>query len=397
MFFNPLNEACVCCRVFNCFELKRTMQICLGCGLKHILCCATHDSAALLLSLHLHLRVVVVLALVYKHRRKPKSSKGCVKFISMIEKKLRAVNGTIPLLGHAALAIGGVLLLGLLSYGLQIFFAPCFGFVKCLIGTMTLLGCCFRRSPYHEVGSKLPPTTPPVTTVKWHGPGTGMETSTTYYQASVRGRGSSRKPNDLLVRAAGKVARVQLSQQGKHRVDRHGLTVELGSVLGCSDRKFRRELESSGRLHLCRQEKCPVKGSLHLQEYAAIDSEAIVDIGVYARLTPCRVCVLGCRMLKGVCKLVLYLLRPLCCCCRRGRGNRQVVTPDGDIRELDPDSESEPEVEERPCQAVRVGLQLGKEMRALRPNGCCDTAGPEDTTLLDDDAAVSDVPIVGPG
>jgi len=64
---------------------------------------------------------------------------------------------------------------------------------------------------------------------------------------------------------------------------------------------------------------------------------------------------------------------------------------------LHPDSESEIEAEDNTCEGVRVGILVDGIMRPLAPHGCNDLACGEDTILLDEDTAVSDVRMPGPG
>ena len=85
-FFNPLNEACVCCRELNCCEFKRSMQICLGLRPQTyfyavqrmivLLCFCLVSNCLLFLLLF-----VIVFALVYYDNKNSKSSKGCVKLL----------------------------------------------------------------------------------------------------------------------------------------------------------------------------------------------------------------------------------------------------------------------------------------------------------------------------
>ena len=63
----------------------------------------------------------------------------------------------------------------------------------------------------------------------------------------------------------------------------------------------------------------------------------------------------------------------------------------GGHRALASESESEAEEEERPCHAVRVGVDIQGELRPLVPEGCADSAAPEPTVLLVENAALSDV------
>ena len=63
----------------------------------------------------------------------------------------------------------------------------------------------------------------------------------------------------------------------------------------------------------------------------------------------------------------------------------------GVLRALDPDSESEAEVVEDPCQAVQVGLELQGVTKALAVEDCSDRAASEPTRLLDRDQELSDL------
>jgi hypothetical protein len=59
-------------------------------------------------------------------------------------------------------------------------------------------------------------------------------------------------------------------------------------VKGASPRNFQEELADRDPkwVHLCRISECD-EGREHFKEYAAVDMDAIVDLGRHARLTPC--------------------------------------------------------------------------------------------------------------
>ena len=70
------------------------------------------------------------------------------------------------------------------------------------------------------------------------------------------------------------------------------------------------------------------------------------------------------------------------------------IQDQGVLRSLDPDSESEAEVLEDPCQAVQVGLELHGTVKALAVDDCtdrADRAAAEATRLLEKDAELSDL------
>ena len=125
-----------------------------------------------------------------------------------------------------------------------------------------------------------------------------------------------------------------------------------------------------------------------------VDAEAIVDINEYARMT-------SCRFLWEINQFVMSSLRLAlapcawvfcnfvgCCLCRKRKRVRINTTG---TRELSPESESEPDEAERPCQAVRIGVMGDKGMRPLAPQGCGDEAQAQDTTILFEGADVSDI------
>ncbi|CAK9011592.1 J domain-containing protein [Durusdinium trenchii] len=181
------------------------------------------------------------------------------------------------------------------------------------------------------------------------------------------------------------------------RIDSDGLRVKFNGVSGCTSRQFCRELEEVGEIHLRRQLECKAEHSMHIQEFAGVDHEALLGLHRYAHGSPrWLIGLLG----RGVWRGLGFLVRLLRCCCRiccNKKTNRVIRDEDGHERFLDPDSESEAEGDEAACQGVRVGLMVDGEMRPLAPDGCNDMATQEETTLLDGDIEVSDVRPPGPG
>ena len=111
----------------------------------------------------------------------------------------------------------------------------------------------------------------------WHiwGPGSGHGV----LQQGVRGRGINRKPHDLIVVFDTGVARLQVDQERRGRIDRHGLWVHYSRVLGVSTRGVREQLERKQAVHLCQLADCQGGEGLHCTSYDAVDAEALVDLG----------------------------------------------------------------------------------------------------------------------
>ena len=272
------------------------------------------------------------------------------------------------------IGIGSIILLGLLAWG------P--------------IRCCCRRGG--DESAPLPEGPPLARNVEWRGPATGWPAGTRYLQEKLKGRGSRRRLNDVLVRVNGQVARLQQDESSQRRIDTHGLKVKFLSITGCTSRQFRRELENAGEIHLCRQVECGVEHGMHVKEYAGIDREALLDLHQYANGSPRWLLGVLCRCFWKGGGTILGCLRCLLCC-GGGRRQRQLRRPDGGVRDLGPDSESEAEIDECSCQAVRVGVMQDGQMRPLAPHGCGDLACSEDTVLLDEDATVSDIRPPAPG
>ena len=229
------------------------------------------------------------------------------------------------------------------------------------------------------------------------GPDAPRAVDTEYYQRKIRGRGVGRKPHDVVVKLDQGAARLQPTWDGGSRIDRTGLLVHYSRVLGVTDRRLREELEREGSIHLCRQRDCSHPALLHCRCYAAVDSEALVDLGAYGRFSAWRASVLLARLSRAILGGLLFwvrwvwrgniaLRRPS----RAGAGPRQIQER-GVLRSLDPESESEAEVLEDPCQAVQVGLELQGVVKALAVEDCTDRAAAEPTRLLDRDSELSDL------
>ena len=262
-------------------------------------------------------------------------------------------------------------------------------------------GCCCRRRGPREGAQAVDPalrhlpvtTTPaayaPVTLV---GPGSSTSVDTEYYQRQVRGRGAGRRPHDLVLRFPQGAVRMQPDWTHRTRIDRHGLWIKPGRILGVTARALREHLERADQIHLCRSEDCSQPGAYHCKEFAAIDADSVIDLGAYGRLDGWRALVLFWRGLRSLKRLLHGLL--WCCSCRSCRRTTEAprqIHDQGVIRPLDPDSESEAEQIPDPCEAVLIGLELQGKPRALAPEGCEDKAAAEPTRLLVDDLQLSDL------
>ena len=273
--------------------------------------------------------------------------------------------------------------------------------------------CCCRRaeSPPQEVGGppgvaaapRIAADLPSLAVAKGFvsleltGPDAPRAVDTEYYQRKIRGRGIGRKPHDVVVKLDQGAARLQPTWDGGSRIDRTRLLVHYSRVLGVTDRRLREELEREGCIHLCRQRDCTHPATLHCRCYAAVDSEALVDLGAYGRFSAWRASVLLARLSHMVLQGLLFWIRWVWrgnAAFRRpfgtGSGPRQIQER-GVLRSLDPDSESEAEVLDDPCQAVQVGLELQGVVKALAVEDCTDRAAAEPTRLLERDSELSDL------
>ena len=296
-------------------------------------------------------------------------------------------------------AWGGLLLLFtvgaiLILYVLTVICRPCKHFCTC---------CCRQtRVVAQEVGELLPELRLGGTyeRLEVKGPASRAGVDTEFFQRGVKGRGSERKPNDVAVILEGQIARLKVDGDHWARVDRHGLWVRLREVKGSTSRPLRVRLEQEGRVHLCRELRCPLElaptPGLHCKTYAIIDANGSVDLGAYAGWTTRRMVVLLARGARWIGRLIgkciyyltgWFLLRQLWDVRRPSR----VIQEGSLMRPLDPESESEAEVQEDPCEAVLVGLEHGGKPRALATDPCGDRASGEGIRLLERDRELSDV------
>ena len=227
------------------------------------------------------------------------------------------------------------------------------------------------------------------------GPSGVRAVDTEFYNEGVRGRGINRKPHDLIVVLDTGVARLQVDQERRGRIDRHGLWVQYSRVLGVSTRSVREQLERKQAVHLCKAADCQGGEGLHCTSYDAVDAEALVDIGAYGKVSAWRLGVLALRGLYSLTGVFTALCRSCRCRCRPQRLSSAQALPQihhqGVLRSLDPDSESETEAVLDACDAVRVGIALQGKQHALSSEECQDRSAPESTRLLEEDRALSDL------
>ena len=221
-----------------------------------------------------------------------------------------------------------------------------------------------------------------------------------FFQRGVKGRGSERKPNDLVVSLDEQIARIKPDGDHWARVDRHGLWVKIREVKGATSRPIRHSLETESKVHLRREQNCPLElmptPGIHCKTYAVVDANGLVDLGAYAGWSTRRLVVLfgRClrRLLSGLHALIYYgsgffLLKRAW----KRPAPARVIREGTNVRALDPDSESEMETLEDPCEAVLIGLEVGGRPRALAVDPCADKATGEGVRLLERDRELSDI------
>ena len=152
-----------------------------------------------------------------------------------------------PTVGTTSCLAVFICLLGLTAWSLQVLSRLCC--CKCLRA-----GC--RRMWVGEVATEHQFEETPVAkgfkALTLFGPSGVRAANTEFYNKGVRGRGINRKPHDLVVVLEAGVARLQVDQERRGRIDRHGLWVHYSRVLGVSTRGVRDHLERSQSIHLCK-------------------------------------------------------------------------------------------------------------------------------------------------
>ena len=178
--------------------------------------------------------------------------------------------------------------LGVISFGRYWPMAGWTALITLVIGLLTALGwslkacekwiCCgcgggrrASRAGPHPVDPALrhlPVTPAPAVypTVHLVGPGSSTPVDTEYYQRQVRGRGTGRRPHDLVLRFPQRAVRLQPEWTHRTRIDRHGLWVKPGRILGVTARVLRDTLERADQVHLCRAEDYTQPGEYHCKD-----------------------------------------------------------------------------------------------------------------------------------
>ena len=92
--------------------------------------------------------------------------------------------------------------------------------------------------------------------IHWHGPARRSYPDADIFRL-LKGRGTNRKPHDVLIRQKGQVVRLGLDLELAERVDRRGRTIGYKDVKACSHRQFRRWVmqRSEPKLHFCKAER----------------------------------------------------------------------------------------------------------------------------------------------
>ena len=155
-----------------------------------------------------------------------------------------------PMAGWTALLALGILLFTVLAWSLR----TCERWICCG-------GACCQRCKRASTQAldpavqRLPvtPTPSSYSTVRLVEPGCSTPVDTEYFQRQVRGPHVLRFPVGA--------ARIQPDWSQRSRIDRHGLWVKPGRVLGVTARSLRENLEGTEAIHL--SEECTQEGAVH--------------------------------------------------------------------------------------------------------------------------------------
>ena len=116
---------------------------------------------------------------------------------------------------------------------------------------------------------------------RWTGPKGAEEWSSDFVQQSVRGRGDSRDPFDLLVTDGVAIARLRHGTL-RGRTNRHGYRCNGGTVYASSHRYFRNQLEALGlEIHLCATVSTsrPARPYPEIRSWICMKLQAVVRLG----------------------------------------------------------------------------------------------------------------------
>ena len=107
---------------------------------------------------------------------------------------------------------------------------------------------------------------------------------TEYYRSKVRGHGTGRKPDDLVVRMERLLVLAGFGALHLHRPPGPWQSTTAWSSGPPPDGE-NGIFEGQSSIHLCRNPDCRSPGPLHCQSYASVDAEALVDLGAYSGFT----------------------------------------------------------------------------------------------------------------
>ena len=248
--------------------------------------------------------------------------------------------------------------------------------VICPFGRVTWFVCRY-------LGGKAPwaastDTDEPSPSPNWCGPGAPRLWTSLYVQKEVRGRSvDQRLPHDLLICHEGAYARLRHGPL-KGRTNRKGFSCAYDEVIGCTSRSLRRKLETEPlQVHLCSADPCldaDLPG-VHIVSSAAVPRTSEYDLQEMAGRGPWsrawRVLVWGSRTLASIDWL-------------RHVGSRRLAQRQRP--ELDPNSETDTDPDDHPCQAHLVALAVPGGIVALSECPCSDAARGEPISLLLEDA-----------
>ena len=149
------------------------------------------------------------------------------------------------------------------------------------------------------------------------GPSGVRAADTEFYNRGVRGRGINRKPHDLVVVLDSGVALLQVDQERRGRIDRHGLFYS-SRVLGVTTWSAREHLERSQMIHLCKAADC--QGGA-----GNLSGSRLRGIGRSRSLWP-SVCLEAGWFDAAWPPLHRRLFTSVCCCGKRRRTPRRATT-----------------------------------------------------------------------
>ena len=234
------------------------------------------------------------------------------------------------------------------------FVRPCGGCWKASWASSGVIACCCRRG---QADGELPALAAPnlARTIEWHGPATGWNTETRYLQERIKGRGSRRKLNDIVIRYEGQVARLQQDESRMKRIDAYGLRVQFAGIAGCSSRAFRKKLDDVGEVHPMPKGRlwAGPRANIYVSLRASTTNPSLTFTS-----TPGGVMLAVESFVAWFSLGTWVAFGPHAHVCAvdaaRGVGFRKQTRADGSTRMLHPDSESEVEQEDNTCEGVRV-------------------------------------------